>query len=229
MARRATGRRRVAAVVAPTRLSTGAHAGNRAPRNRSGGPGEPRRKAIFDRAVALMRANGFHGTSIQDVADKLRFTKAAFYYYVKNKEDMLYEISMQTLRLMLDRVTTIEASRESPEEKMRAVVECYVQLMVEEPGLFIVYFREKRFLTAKHRREVTTAERHILRALERIYRQGMRRKQFRKLDPGVAVLGILGMCFWVCNWYEEKGRLSGGEIARAFQTIALSGVLAAKR
>lgn len=176
-----------------------------------------------------MRANGFHGTSIQDVADKLRFTKAAFYYYVKNKEDMLYEISMQTLRLMLDRVTTIEASRESPEEKMRAVVECYVQLMVEEPGLFIVYFREKRFLTAKHRREVTTAERHILRALERIYRQGMRRKQFRKLDPGVAVLGILGMCFWVCNWYEEKGRLSGGEIARAFQTIALSGVLVAKR
>lgn len=201
----------------------------RAPRGRDGGPGRPRRQVIFDRAVALMRDRGFHGTSIQDVADELRFTKAAFYYYVKNKEDMLYEISLQTLRLMQARVTSIEVSRQSPEEKMRAIVACYVNLMVEEPGLFVVYFREKRFLAARHRREVTAAERHILRVLERIYREGVRRGQFRKLDPGVAVLGILGMCFWVCNWYEEKGRLSGGEIARDFQTMALSGVLASKR
>jgi TetR/AcrR family transcriptional regulator, cholesterol catabolism regulator len=194
-----------------------------------GSAARPRRQAIFDRAVKLMRDRGFHGTSIQDVADKLRFTKAAFYYYVKNKEDMLYEISLQTLRLMLNRVTSIAASRQSPEQKMRAIVDTYVKLMVEEPGLFIVYFREKRFLGAKHRKEVTAAERHILRVLERIYREGVKRKQFRKLDASVAVLGILGMCFWVCNWYEPKGRLSGSEIARAFQTMVLSGVLAAHR
>ena len=50
----------------------------------------PRREQIIDRAVALMQEKGYLGTSIQDVADELDFTKAAFYYFVKNKEELLY-------------------------------------------------------------------------------------------------------------------------------------------
>lgn len=187
-------------------------------------PRRSRRQTILDEAVSLMRDQGFHGTSIQDVADRLRFTKAAFYYYVKNKEDMLYEISMQTLRLMLDRIGGIANSPERPIEKMRRVIDCYVHLMADETSLFTVYFREKRFLSPRHSRQVIASERQILRMIERIYSEGVASRDFRKLDPAVSVLGILGMCFWMTNWYERQGRLSGAEIAKAFETIVLSGI-----
>jgi hypothetical protein len=32
------------------------------------------------------------------------------------------------------------------------------------------------------------------------------------------------MCFWMFNWYEQQGRLSGAEIAGIFETIVLSGI-----
>src|SRR5579864_4125553 len=38
-------------------------------------------------------------TEIFRLANELHFTKAAFYYYVKNKENTRYEISLRTLRL----------------------------------------------------------------------------------------------------------------------------------
>jgi len=184
-----------------------------------------RRRHIFEKALALMQRNGFHGTSIQDVADELKFTKAAFYFHVESKEQMLYEISLQTLNLMLERMTAISQSTESPEQKIRDIIDCYVKLMVDQPALFIVYFREKGFLSKKHRSRVNQLERNILRILEKIYEEGVRRHQFTDIDPAVAILGILGMCFWVYNWYQKRGRLSASEISKSFQALALSGVL----
>ena len=47
-------------------------------------PRGARKLQIIERAVELMQEKGFLGTSIQDVTDQLDFTKAAFYYFVKN-------------------------------------------------------------------------------------------------------------------------------------------------
>lgn len=171
-----------------------------------------------------MERNGFHGTSIQDVANELKFTKAAFYFHVQNKEEMLYQISLRTLRLMLERMTEISQSEESPSQKIRNAIDCYVKLMVDQPALFVVYFREKAFLSRSHRAKANRMERNILRVLEGIYEEGVRSGDFRSSDPAVSILGILGMCFWVYNWYRKGGPLSSDDVSQAFQGIALSGI-----
>jgi TetR/AcrR family transcriptional regulator, cholesterol catabolism regulator len=187
--------------------------------------GDGRRQQIFAKALGLMEKRGFHGTSIQDVANELKFTKAAFYFHVQSKEELLYEISLRTLRVMLQRVTAIAELKESPSQKMRSVIDCYVRHMVDEPALFIVYFREKAFLSPEHRATANRMERNILRALEEIYREGVRQGQFRNSDPAVSVLGILGMCFWIYNWYRKRGPLSAENISHVFQGLALSGIV----
>ena len=68
------------------------------------GSGPARRQAIIDEAIRLMHAKGYAATSIQDVANQFDFTKAAFYYYVKNKEELLYEVLLQTLQETVERI-----------------------------------------------------------------------------------------------------------------------------
>ena len=46
-----------------------------------------------------MRDRGFVGTTIEEVAQQLAVTKAALYYYVQNKEELLFQILSQTLNL----------------------------------------------------------------------------------------------------------------------------------
>jgi len=187
-----------------------------------------RRQEIFEHAILLMREKGFVGTSVQDLADRLEFSKANFYYHIKSKEEMLYRISFETLQKKLQRIKTIVNSDLPHPQRMRAMVDCFVHLIVDHTAVISVYFEEKRHLAPVHLRRVTKLEREIFDAFADFYREGVDKGYFRDVDPAVAVLGILGMCFWMTKWYQPKGRLTAKMISDQFNAILSEGYLLAK-
>jgi AcrR family transcriptional regulator len=182
-----------------------------------------RRQDIFDAAALLMRRRGFVGTTIEEVAKQLAVTKAALYYYVENKEELLYQISTQTLGLALERIGALARSDAAPAKKLSEVIDTFVHLVAERPEFFTVYFQEKGHLSREHLRSVTKTERRIVDAVRTIYDEGVAAGKFRKLDPAVATFGLLGLCFWVYQWYRPAGRLSVEQVSAAFQDLAAHG------
>ena len=174
-----------------------------------------------------MHAKGYAATSIQDVADQFDFTKAAFYYYVKNKEELLYEILLQTLEETVARISAIVERRDlRPAAKLDAIIRCYVELMAERPAVFSVYFQERGHLSPEHQEVVTGMEQRLLELIQAVYRKGRRSGELQDLDPTVAVFGLLGACFWVYKWYRADGRLSATEIAGLVAALLANGFVA---
>ena len=171
-----------------------------------------------------MQQRGFVGTTVEDVTDHLDLTKAAFYYYVENKEELLFQISTQTLALADASIAAIERSSVAPDRKLASMIDSFVRLVAERPAFFTVYFQEKGHLDAGHLKTVTRIERKIASALERVIREGTAAGVFRKADPTVAAFGILGMCFWVYKWFRPAGRATVDQVSATFQTLALRGV-----
>jgi len=69
---------------------------------------EAKRAAILSRAAKLFNTKGARSTTLADVADKLGLTKTSLYYYVKTKEDLIY----QCYQSAMARLTTgLNASR----------------------------------------------------------------------------------------------------------------------
>ena len=186
----------------------------------------PRRQAILDAGALLMQQRGFVGTTVEDVTDQLDLTKAAFYYYVENKEELLFQISTQTLELADASISAIERSSEPADRKLRRMIDSFVHLVAERPSFFTVYFQEKGHLAPEHLRAVTRIERQIATALEHVVRDGMSAGLFRKTDPVLAAFAILGMCFWVYKWFRPAGRAGVDDVAAAFQALALQGLAA---
>lgn len=167
-----------------------------------------------------MQRRGFVGTTVEDVADHLDLTKAAFYYYLRNKEELLFEIAQQTLAIATERVSRIEGSVAGPREKLERIVDALVRLVAERPAFFSVYFEEKEHLAPAHLRAVTARERGIVAIVERILRDGMSKRVFRRADETVSAFIVFGMCFWTYKWYEADGRLSLDDISRSMQAAA---------
>jgi AcrR family transcriptional regulator len=184
------------------------------------------RRAIRDTAVALMHRKGYAGMSIQQLADALAFSKPAFYYHVKNKADLLLQISLETLDLAHQRISASALSDASPAEKMERIIRAYVELMTERPALFAVYFAEKSHLDASNLERMRAAERQLLHLVEGVYREGVSSGEFRDLNPTVSVFGILGMCFWVYQWYRSDGEQRANDIADVLLELASHGYLA---
>lgn len=186
----------------------------------------PRRQAILDAGALLMQERGFVGTTVEDVTDHLDLTKAAFYYYVENKEELLFQISTQTLELADASISAIGRSSAPADRKLAQMIDSFVRLVAERPSFFTVYFQEKGHLAPKHLVTVTRIERRIATALERVVRDGTAAGLFRKTDPAVAAFGILGMCFWVYKWFRPDGRASVDDVSAALQALGLNGLAA---
>ena len=189
----------------------------------------PRHQEILDAAALLMQQRGFVGTTVEDVAGHLELTKAAFYYYVANKEELLYQIAQQTLERTDVMISAIGRSDAPPDRKLGQIVDSFVRLVAERPEFFTVYFQEKSHLGAQHQARVTRIERKIVRTVERVYRDGIAAGAFGRTDPAVAALGILGLCFWVHTWYRPDGRRSVDEISAMFQALIADGYRSASR
>ena len=66
---------------------------------------DTKRRAIIREAAKVFNRRGSHGTTLEDVAERLGVSKAALYRYVQNKNDLLcacHEEAMQIANEHLD-------------------------------------------------------------------------------------------------------------------------------
>ena len=183
-----------------------------------------RQEQIIQASAQLMQERGFQGMTLQEVADQLECTKAALYYYIEDKQALLFRIHSQVMTLLLEEVDRILRTDQSATLKARAFIESQVHLVANHPALFTVYFHEKNQLKPEHGEAVTQMERKIVRALETILRKGIESGDFELVDPTVAAFTIFGASSWVYRWYRPQGRLSIDEVALIVQRMVLQGV-----
>jgi AcrR family transcriptional regulator len=185
-----------------------------------------RRRDILDRAARLMQEKGYGGISAQDIADALDFSKANFFYHVKSKEDLLYHIFVDTLQFTIRHLEQIMTRKASAAEKLRALIDVYVQLMTDHAAVMQVWFREKGHLTPDHEAAVTRLEGRIHALLNAFYTEAMGRGEFRMVHPRLAAASMFGMCYALTRWPELVKELPVDRLTGQMQQLACGALMA---
>lgn len=175
-----------------------------------------------------MQHKGYDGISAQQIADALEFSQANFFYHVKTKEDLLFHIFEDTLQFTVRHMEEVMARNQSAPETLAAVVDLYMQLMIDHAAVMQVWFREKDHLTAKHRAEIERLEGRVKAALGPFYTKAIRSREFRDVDPQLAAVATFGICFAVTRWPELQKRLTARKLTEGMQALALGAMLRPK-
>ena len=86
---------------------------------------------------------GFHNTSLDDSARRLNVTKPTIYYYVRNKEESLFECVRIGLE-MLDEVSNgVMGHGGRAYEELTAVMHKYAEIVTMDFGLCMIRFGEE--------------------------------------------------------------------------------------
>jgi TetR/AcrR family transcriptional regulator, cholesterol catabolism regulator len=178
-----------------------------------------------DHAVRLMEEKGFAAVSVQHLADALEFSKANFYHHIESKEQLLYEIFVDTLQFSIGRIDAILQQDDSVSDKLRALVEFYVSLMTERRAVMLVWFKERAHLNAAHLAEVSQLERQIEALLDKLYAKGIAEGSFKPIDTGVLRVAIFGMCFLLTKLPQPISGERVAAITRQLQELATTGLL----
>jgi AcrR family transcriptional regulator len=162
-------------------------------------------REILERAAELFAERGFAGTTVQDIADALGMSRPALYYYVKSK-DVLLEQLVENLSINDAKVLEEIRRRRTgdPVEKLREMAGQLATNAASNPHQTQILAQSKHHLPDGIAQLNRDAERSIIQSLIWALEQGMRRGQFRALEPRTAALTIVGMCLWTAWWVEQS-------------------------
>lgn len=189
---------------------------------RNGGE-EDRRTQILRIATALFREKGYNGTSLEDIADRVGFTKPAIYYYFDSKEDLLFAIVEGVVSRALERVERIRAQQLPPLERMHAILVENTRVVLEHLDENTAFYNERGLLSPERERMVRDIERAYTQVLRDTYAEGVRSGDLLDIDPTVAVSTLLGATIWVYRWFRPGGRLSVEQVAEGVAELLLNG------
>ena len=183
-----------------------------------------KRRAVIRSAAAAFRRRGYHNASMTGIAKSLGLTKAALYYYVKSKEEILFEAHVMVYDKMDELIKTVKGQGETGLEKLQILYGEFARMLTRD-GLALL--ADVDSLKGDYQKNVLARRGKIERAVTRIVVKGMADGSIKKADPKITVFFLMGALNWLNVWYEPGGRISGDEIAAQFVAQMSAGVASA--
>ena len=184
--------------------------------------GVTREDEIRAAAFRIFREKGYHGTSMQDIADEVGLLKGSLYHYIPSKEALLGRLFEGALETPLATLSEIAKRDATSSERVREMVKTYALAVVSNLDAVGVFLREWRELPAKELAVVRERRRAMRRLFERVIEEGIRTGEFARGDAKLATLAILGMCNWMYEWYRPRGRKGADAIAEELARRAVA-------
>jgi AcrR family transcriptional regulator len=176
---------------------------------------DTKREAVIRTAARAFDERGYHNTSLDDIAQALGVTKPTIYYYVPNKEQLLFECfraGLEPIRAALQRAGQAPGSGR---DRLREVMRDYAIAIASEYGWCMVR-AEHQDLGPELSGEVRALKGEIDRGIRHLLALGMADGSIAASDPKLTAFAIAGALNWIGHWYRAGRSLAPADIADAF-------------
>ena len=188
--------------------------------------GSRRKEEIIRIATELFHEKGYHETSLDDIAERVGFSKPAIYYYFNSKDDILFEIVDRIVADALERIREIANRPGSAADRLHALLTENTKVILENLEANTVFYNSRGLLTPEREHDVREREREYTAVVRDLYVEGVRAGELRDIDPSVVTATLLGASIWTYQWFDPNGRLPKDQVAREVADMLMSGVRA---
>jgi AcrR family transcriptional regulator len=171
-----------------------------------------KRDAVLQEAANVFNRKGYHATSLADVADRLHITKTALYYYVKNKNDLLYQCYLRSLE-------EIDEARDNANRVGTSGLDKICQyaasdaFTAHEPAALLNEI--DAIEDPKKRAELTKRLSQAQNCITEWVREGIQDGSIADCDPDLAGRFVMGSFNWIPRWISGS-KLTMVEITNYF-------------
>lgn len=175
--------------------------------------------------MELFLKHGFDATPMSLVAKQCGLTKAGVYHHFESKEHLLYFLHKRHIDCLMLPMIEEASGIADPETRLRSFLTKYALLLTHDPTPRLLISETKR-LSPEHTEEIRDAWRrglHLVRNAITELKEQNRCNQ--ALDATYSAFAAIGMCSWICNWFDHAHPESGPEVAATMVNVFLNGLL----
>jgi AcrR family transcriptional regulator len=172
---------------------------------------EAKRNAVLQAAAQMFNERGFHATSLDDVAARLNVSKPTLYYYVKNKDEILFECVRTGLHMMQAGIAETSCTGGSAIEQLVACMRIYGRIVTMDFGMCLIRIGEDP-LPPESRKELRRLKSEIDMEFRRLITAGVAEGSLVPCDPKITAFVIAGALSWIGRWYQAGGEYSAEDV-----------------
>lgn len=184
---------------------------------------DQQRNAILARAAELFAERGYHGTSMNDVAQAAGVGKATLYHYVRDKPALVVQIAHGHVAALLALVAEVRALKLKPEPHLRTLLLRFMAVYAGAQAAHRVLTEDVKFLPPDEAEGVRAREREVVAEFARSVAQ--LRPDLRAQATPLAML-LLGMINWTFTWLKPGGALTHEQLAPMVADLFFGGLRA---
>jgi len=162
---------------------------------------QQQRDRILKAAAHCFNQKGYSGTSLKDVANMLGLTDPALYYYVRNKEELVYHCYVRAADIGREAMQRAVAEGGSGLDQAQRYLRYHIEIMVGDRGP-IAIMSEIPSLEPEHRDEVLEVSRQHSLNFEDILKRGIADGSIRSCDVRMTGNAIMGSINWIPKWFH---------------------------
>jgi TetR/AcrR family transcriptional regulator, cholesterol catabolism regulator len=183
---------------------------------------------ILRAAAAVFAEKSFGLASIRDIAAHARISFPRIYYYLRNKEELLFLISRRAFEQLLRSAEERVAQVDDPDEKLRVFIRGHLEYHMNNLAEMKVLVREADSLSGRSAAHIDRLKRDYSRICRKIIEQVADKhgKTLEREDSRIMTSLLFGAMNWFYTWYdpardfEQRGRIMDEVYRMAASAIA---------
>ena len=154
------------------------------------------REEILAVAMRMFIQQGYHGLAMRQISEAVGVSKAALYYYFKDKEELFLAILNSYLNDMESSIDVIRAKSGFSADQNTQFVESVLRQPAEQRALTRLASQEMGQLSAASRKKFDKLyHEKFIGKLTAILQEGMDRGEFQSLNAEIATWSLLGIMY----------------------------------
>jgi TetR/AcrR family transcriptional regulator, cholesterol catabolism regulator len=183
-----------------------------------------RLEEVLQSAANIFFAKGFHATSIEDVARDVGMLKGSLYYYIKSKDDLLFQLLLAGIEDSDAFIARQIDPQGDPLQELERAIRAQIDYIIQNRVQFGLFLHEFDSLSGKRQHKlISVMSRYNSRFVE-LVRRGQEQGKLIPGEPWIIVNGILGMCNWLYRWYDTDEISDPEQVKKIFLRMLLQGI-----
>jgi TetR/AcrR family transcriptional regulator, cholesterol catabolism regulator len=185
-----------------------------------------RTQDIIDTAAEIFHEQGYSETSVHDIAEAVGILKGSLYYYIRSKEDLLFQVLSDVHDAFKGIVERSKALDAPAVERLRYYIREHVIFNTQNVTKMAVFYHDYRALSEKPLAEIIERRRFYEDYLRGLIAEAQADGSVNPdLEPKLAVFTLFGMMNWVYHWYKPTGPWTPEQIGEQVASMAIDGLV----
>ena len=152
-----------------------------------------RKQSILDGALKVFKTHGIEKTTMDEIALESGFGKATLYYYFASKDEVFIAIMEDGWKKLWEGIESKIVEELGPRKKFMGIIKTMANIVRDNRILYGFLFTAPNYIQDESKQIWKTYQERLYAILKSIIEEGINKKEFIDLDPGMLMKAIGGL------------------------------------